>query len=106
MWERLKFTERFSFATETGKVQHVVVDEVLFDPTKTKIDHWYLEEHQTKIGIERVREWAKRLTLPESSLLISGNTDEVLSQDVLHQLRWCETQPGKFSVSTTEGSII
>ena len=56
----------------------------------------YLESQQTKVGIARVRSWAKAVALPPHSLLISGNTDEVLSQATLQQLAWCKVVPGPF----------
>ena len=56
----------------------------------------FLEDHQTGVGIARVRSWAKKVSLSPSSLLISGNTDEVLSQSTLHQLAWCQVMPGQF----------
>jgi hypothetical protein len=38
MWERLKFTERFSFVNQS-KVKHVVVDDVV-DLEMAQVDHW------------------------------------------------------------------
>jgi hypothetical protein len=38
MWERLKFTERFSFVNQS-KVKHVVVDDVV-DMEMAGLDHW------------------------------------------------------------------
>ena len=42
------------------------------------------------VGIARARSWARSVSLPPDSLLISANTDEVLSQETLQQLAWCE----------------
>ena len=88
MWERVKFTERFKFVDQE-KVKHIVVDDVL-DQQKVAEDHWFLEDHQTEVGVQRVLSWAKDVGLDEDSLLISANTDEVLSRSVLQQLSGCE----------------
>lgn len=39
LWERMKYSDRFSFVN-MSKVQHVVMDEGLLDPQMVKSDRW------------------------------------------------------------------
>ena len=57
-----------------------------------------VEHFQTDYGVRKVREWANRTrSLSEDDLFISGDVDEILSREVLHQLSWCQTSSGVIS---------
>ena len=52
----------------------------------------FAEKWVTLYGVSKVRSWAKSSgNMKEGDVFISGNVDEVLSRQVLHQLRWCKT---------------
>lgn len=90
LWERMKYSDRFSFVN-MSKVQHVVMDEGLLDPKMVKSDRWYQEFAQTDFGIERVKNWARTSgRLHNNDILISGDVDEILYPATLNLLRWCE----------------
>ena len=90
MWERLKFTERFSFV-DKKKVLHIIGDDKLRDDWKYY--EWTAEFDQTQAGVQRVKDWSLHTGhLDEDDLFISASVDEILSRDALHQLRWCETK--------------
>ena len=110
MWERLQYEERFQFVP-TDLVVHVIVDH-LGDDTGGK-SYWWYEDSETSAGVARARAWADvpqqehggrawaDVPQPEhggrpgtgrlgpDDLFISANTDEVMSREVLHKLRWC-----------------
>jgi hypothetical protein len=89
MWERLKFTERFAFVN-MSRVSHVVVDDRL-RTRRAREEEWFTERQQTDHGIAAVKEWAEgEGGFGPEDLFISGNVDEIMSQEALHQLRWCE----------------
>ena len=110
MWERLQYEERFQFVP-TDLVVHVIVDH-LGDDTGGK-SYWWDEDSETSAGVARARAWAAvpqqehggrawadvpqqehggrpgTGRLGPDDLFISANTDEVMSREVLHKLRWC-----------------
>ena len=49
------------------------------------------ENDQGRTGVERIKSWATSTKLlSDDDILISGSVDEILSRDILHQLRWCQ----------------
>ena len=97
MWERLQFEERFQFVP-TGLVVHVIVDHL--GNVTDKETFWWFEDSETSAGVARARAWAA-VHLPEygspgtgrlrpDDLFISANTDEVMSREAFHKLRWCK----------------
>jgi len=95
MWERLQFDQRFLFLPP-NKVVHVIVDDLgdgLGPVGKNGGgEDWWYEDRQTSAGVLRARAWAasKQDRLASDDLFISADTDEVMSRDALHKLRWCE----------------
>jgi len=90
LWERLKFSERFSFVN-LSKVLHVVVDEGWLDLEQVRADRWHQEVTQTNVGIQQVKEWANITGLiRDNDIFISGDIDEILYPSTLNLLRWCE----------------
>ena len=95
MWERLQYEERFQFVP-ADLVVHVIVDH-LGDETDGK-SFWWFEDSETSAGVDRARAWAAVLQsenpgtgrLSPDDLFISANTDEVMSREALHKLRWCK----------------
>ena len=89
MWERLKYTHRFSFVNDS-KIWHVVVDDRLRGGKRTG-GEWFTELRVTDLGVGAVREWAagREGGLAGEDVFISASTDEVLSRETLLQLRWC-----------------
>ena len=71
----------------------------------------YVERAQTDYGVARVREWAVKegdlgpevtscrnhSWTPDQDLLISGDVDEIMSREALHQLKWCEVGADVFT---------
>jgi len=92
MWERLKFTERFQFVNST-KVAHIVVDDRLRS-RRAEDEQWFAERAQTDHGVNAVLTWAmeEEGNLGPEDLFISGDVDEILSRQALHQLKWCEVK--------------
>ena len=49
------------------------------------------EHDQTAVGVERVIKWSLVSGyLGPDDILISASADEIMSREVLHQLRWCD----------------
>ena len=99
MWERLQYDERFQFVP-AGLVVHVIVNHLRDDLDKKGKTHWWFEDSETRAGVARARAWAA-VQQPEygspgtgrlgpDDLFISANTDEVMSREALHKLRWCK----------------
>ena len=89
MWEKVKFTARFDFV-DMNKVVHVVADEGITKDWKE--NEWSAEYGQTTIGVNRVREWVSKVgDINDDDIFISGDVDEVMSQEALRQLKWCKT---------------
>ena len=101
MWERLQFEERFQFVP-AGLVVHVIVNHLGDDLNKDGKTFWWFEDSETSAGVARARAWAA-VHQPEygspgtgrlgpDDLFISANTDEVMSREALHKLRWCKLE--------------
>ena len=77
MWERLKWTERFSFVNRS-QVQHVVADDL------ASADWWQAEIEQTMTGVTRVKAlmttWGWSHQEQEEVVFISGNVDEIMTR--------------------------
>ena len=58
----------------------------------TSTDFRAAENDQTKTGVERISRWSLHGEgdLDDDDVVISASVDEVISREVLHQLRWCE----------------
>ena len=71
MWERLKFTERFSFV-DKKKVLHIIGDDKLRDDWKYY--EWTAEYDQTQAGVQRVKDWSLHTGhLDDDDLFISAS---------------------------------
>ena len=91
LWERLKFTERFSFVN-SSKIVHVVMDDVI-NVNEVQNDVWYHERLQTSKGVDSVKRWALNTGhLSQDDIFISADVDEVMSPTALHKIRWCELE--------------
>ena len=115
MWERLQYEERFQFVPAT-LVVHVIVNHLEDDMEKDGKSYWWFEDSETRAGVARARAWAAVHQRPEyvhqrpeygspgtsrlspDDLFISANTDEVMSREALHKLRWCKLN-GKSPIS-------
>jgi len=108
MWERLQYEERFQFVPAT-LVVHVIVNHLEDDMEKHGKSYWWFEDSETRAGVARARAWAAVHQRPEygspgtsrlspDDLFISANTDEVMSREALHKLRWCKLN-GKSPIS-------
>ena len=84
MWERLKWTERFSFVNRT-QVHHVVADDLV--SADWALYQWQAEIDQTMVGVQRVRAlmatWGWPQQEQEEVVFISGNVDEIMTRWVL-----------------------
>ena len=81
MWERLKWTERFSFVNRS-QVQHVVADDLV---SANWADYqWQAEIEQTLTGVTRVKSlmsnWGWSHQEQEEVVFISGNVDEIMTR--------------------------
>ena len=54
LWERLKFSPRFSFI-DRAKVEHVVVDDRVMNSGLARVEEWWAENRVTELGVERAR---------------------------------------------------
>merc|ERR1719242_937958 len=89
IWERLKWTERFSFV-EKSKVVHVVGDDDSRRAWET--DEWAAEHDQSRTGMSRLRDWVKAGEedhLREEDIIISASVDEILAPETLLRLKSC-----------------
>jgi hypothetical protein len=90
VWEQVRSEERFEFVP-AGKVEPVVVRAGQVEPEGPDRDIWYMEDLQTRLGLDAVKAWAARPAgLAPDDLFISANVDEVLSRSALQLLRWCD----------------
>ena len=85
MWERLKWTERFSFVNRS-LVQHVVADDLV--SVDWALYQWQAERDQTLTGVTRVRAlmstWGWSQQEQEEVVFISGNVDEIMTRLASH----------------------
>ena len=85
MWERLKWTERFSFVNRS-LVQHVVADDLA--SVDWALYQWQAERDQTLTGVTRVRAlmstWGWSQQEQEEVVFISGNVDEIMTRLASH----------------------
>ena len=81
MWERLKWTERFSFVT-SSQVQHVVADDLYTEDWV--LYQWRAETDQTLTGVKRVRAlmstWGWSHQKQEEAVFISGSVDNIMTR--------------------------
>ena len=91
LWDKVKRTQRFSFLREAGalpKVVHLVVDDRMAERNASSTV-WHVERLVTRLGVEGARQWLEEgREWAEDDLFISGDVDEVMSREALHQLRW------------------
>ena len=84
MWERLKWTERFSFMNRS-QVQHVVADDL--GSADWALYQWQGEIDQTLTGVTRVRAlmrtWGWSQQEQKEVVFISGNVDEIMTRLLL-----------------------
>lgn len=79
MWERLKWTERFSWVS-SSQVAHVVADDLA--SADWRLYQWQAEVDQTRAGVQRVRALMRSWGWPEQQevVFISGNVDEIMTR--------------------------
>ena len=81
MWERLKWTERFSFVNRS-QVHHVVADDLV--SADWVLYQWQAEIDQTMVGVQRVgalmTTWGWPQQEQKEVVFISGNVDEIMTR--------------------------
>ena len=81
MWEALKHSERFASFVDPAKVVHIVVDEAASAEAQKNQKTFKMEKLQTRLGVERIREWAKNTQGLGPDDVFSGDADEVNGAD-------------------------
>ena len=69
-----------------------MVDDRMAERNATSTE-WHVEHVVTQLGVEGARQWLEEGgEWGEDDLFISGDVDEVMSREALHQLRWVSVE--------------